>query len=94
MAVNTRGRPICRAVIDFRDDPDQELYKRFYEVCRTLSCSDMRKLARGLRVTLSTVYFWKQGRSFPMAEGTARLVMGWVERGKPIEFVNSGTESS
>jgi len=87
MAVNTRGRPICRAVIDFAHDPDAELYDRFYKACQSLSCSDMRKLARGLDVTLATVYFWKQRHCFPVAEGTARLVIRWIEGGKPIEFV-------
>jgi hypothetical protein len=87
MAIANRGRPICRAVIDFTDDPDEELYNKFYKVCRTLSCSDMRKLARGLRVTLATVYFWRQGRSFPVTKGTAAFVIRWVEQGKPTEFV-------
>jgi len=94
MAVNTRGRPICRAVIDFAHDPDEELYDRFYKACRTLSCSDMRKLARGLRVRLATIYFWRAGRTFPVTKGTAGFVIRWVEEGKPVEFVNANTDSS
>lgn len=89
MAVNSKaGRPICRAVIDFSHDPDQELYNRFYGVCRTLSCSDMRRLARALRVNLATVYFWKQGHTFPVTRGTAKWVIQWVEEGKPVEWVS------
>jgi len=94
MAVNTRGRPICRAVIDFANDPDAELYERFYEVCQDLDCSDMRKLARAFRVDLSTVYRWKLRTRFPETRGTASLVIRWIEQGKPIEFVNSNTDSN
>lgn len=88
MAVQSNaGRPVCMADIDFSHDPDQELYDRFYEVCRTLSCTDMRKLARGLQVTLATVYFWKGGNSFPVTRGTAKWVIQWVEEGKPVKFM-------
>jgi len=94
MAVNTRGRPICRAVIDFAHDPDEELHERFYKACQTLTCSDMRKLARAFRISLAAVYYWKLRTYFPEREGMAVLVIRWVEQGKPIEFVNSNTESS
>ena len=88
MAVSSKvGRPVCMADIDFSRDPDQELYDRFYQVCRTLSCSDMRRLARGLRVTWATVYFWKKGKNFPATRGTAKLVIQWVEEGKPVKFM-------
>lgn len=94
MAINTRGRPICRAVIDFANDPDEQLYEQFYEVCRHLDCSDMRKLARAFRVDLSTVYRWKLQTYFPERKGIAALVIRWVEQGKPVEFVNPNTESN
>jgi hypothetical protein len=86
MAVSARGRPVCIAALDFRHDPDQELYDEFYRACRTLSCSDIRKLARALRIDESTVRCWKKTKTFPVTRGTAKRVIKWVEEGKPIEF--------
>ena len=94
MAVNTRGRPICRAVIDFASDPDEEFYEQFYEACQQLSCSDMRKLARALRVDLTTIYRWKLRTYFPERKGIAALVIRWVQQGKPVEFVSPDIYSS
>lgn len=86
MAVNTRGRPICMAAIDFRSDPDKELYEKFYEACQMLSRSDIRKLARALDVNERTILYWKETKTFPVTRGTAKRVIQWVEEGKPIEF--------
>lgn len=86
MAVNTRGRPICMAAIDFANDPDKELYDKFYEACKTLSCSDIRKLARALDINECTIRYWRKTKTFPVTRGTARRVIQWVEEGKPVEF--------
>jgi hypothetical protein len=86
MAVSNRGRPVCMAAIDFRLDPSQELYDRFYKACRTLDRSDIRKLARALHISERTVIYWKQTTTFPVTRGTAERVIQWVNEGKPVEF--------
>jgi hypothetical protein len=78
------------AAIDFANDPDQKLYDKFYEVCATLNYSDMRKLARGLRIDESTVRYWKATKTFPVTRSTAQRVIQWVEEGKPVEFIAPG----
>jgi hypothetical protein len=86
MAVGNRGRPVCIAAIDFRVDPDQELYCEFYKACGTLTSSDIRKLARTLGIAESTIRFWKKTTTFPVTRGTAKRVIQWVKEGKPVEF--------
>jgi len=87
MALSNRGRPICRAAIDFSVDPDKELYDDFYRACQTMGCVDIRRLAKALGIAESTIRFWKTTKTFPVTRGTAKYVIQWVEQGKPIEFV-------
>ncbi len=88
------GRPICMADIDFAHDPNQEIYDRFYEACRDLTCADMRRLARALRVHITTVIRWKSGRLFPSEIGTPILVIQWVDKGKPLKMISQADISS
>jgi len=74
------------AAIDLRVDPDQELYYEFYKACQTLDSSDIRKLAKTLRIAESTIRFWKKTTTFPVTRGTAKHVIQWVREGKPVEF--------
>jgi hypothetical protein len=88
MAVSYKvGRPYRRAAIDFAKDPDQELYDRFYAACRTLSCDDMVLLSRTLHVSFRAVCYWRVAKRFPITKGTAKLIISWVENGKPTELV-------
>lgn len=87
MAVNAKaGRPICEADLDWEHSPGQEIYSRFYEACRGLNYSDMCRLARALKVTLTAVMDWKSGRRFPPGLDLPFLVIRWVERGKPVRM--------
>lgn len=81
------GRPCCVADIDLRHDPDQELYNQFFDACRRLDYPDVRRLARALQVGTSTVRSWRAGQHFPTTRGTAVLVIGWVDRGKPVKMI-------
>jgi hypothetical protein len=74
------------AAIDFRLDPSQELYDRFYKACQALDYSDIRRLARTLGIDESTIKYWKQTKTFPVTRGTAKRVIQWVNQGKPVEF--------
>lgn len=88
MAVSCRvGRPYRIADICFAKDPDRDLYDQFYRVCRGLSYSDTVILARSLKVTVRTVRRWQSGKYFPARRGTAVLVLGWVDRGKPQKTI-------
>jgi hypothetical protein len=88
MAVSCNvGRPYHVADIDFSHDPEQELYDRFYEVCRGFSYFDTVLLSRALGVALNTIRLWKAGQTFPARRGTAMWVIAWVESGKPQRVV-------
>jgi hypothetical protein len=88
MAVSCKvGRPYHVADIDFRHDPDQELYDRFYEACRDLSYFDTVLLGRALGVALNTIRLWKAGQTFPARRGIAQQVIDWVTRGKPEKVI-------
>lgn len=88
MAISDKvGRPRRIADIDFRHDPEQELYDRFYAACRTLGWSEIWELAGALQVNLSTVKYWRLGKYFPATRGMAMHVIHWVERGKPTKMV-------
>lgn len=84
MAISCKvGRPYHVADISFSHDPDRELYDRFYKVCRLLSYFETVMLARAVRVDVRTVRRWQSGRYFPARRGTAILIIGWADRGKP-----------
>ena len=88
MAVSSKvGRPYHVADIDFRHDPDQELYDEFYQACRTLTYCDMRLLGKAFGVHWITVWRWKAGQVFPMRKGIARQLIDWVVNGKPQKTV-------
>jgi len=69
-------------------DPGQFYYDKFYDACRDLSYSDCKALSNGLKVSLRTVYFWRNRRNFPREIGTALMVMDWVGKGKPTKLVS------
>ena len=95
MAVNCKvGRPYHIADIDFRHDPDQELYDRFFEACRGLCYFETVVLAKALRVNVRTVRRWKEGRNFPTTRGTAMLVISWVNSGKPMKIISQAANST
>ena len=77
------GRPYHRADIDFRHDPDEELYERFYRACDTLRYFDTVLLSRTLGVHLVTIRLWKAHKTFPSRRGMAHQVIAWVNNGKP-----------
>jgi hypothetical protein len=81
------GRPYHVADIDFRYDPDQELYDRFYAACGQLRYFDTVLLSRALGVSLVAIRLWKAGQSFPRREGTAKQVINWVDNGKPEKII-------
>jgi hypothetical protein len=88
MAVSCKvGRPYHVADIPFGKDPTQELYDKFYAACRELCYFDTVVLSRALGVSLVTIRLWKAGKRFPGREATARLVIDWVDRGKPQRIV-------
>lgn len=81
------GRPYHIAEIDFRHDPDQELYDRFYVACAQLCYSDTVKLSRALGVNVVTIRLWKAKRTFPARRGMAQQVIDWVAKGKPERII-------
>ena len=84
MAVSCKvGRPYHKADIDFRHDPDQDLYDRFYAACDKLHYFDTVVLSRALGVNVVTIRLWKAHKTFPARRGTAHQVIDWVKRGKP-----------
>jgi hypothetical protein len=86
---NVRGRPRVEADINWgTTDPAQFYYDRFFEACRTLSSPECRALANGLKVSLRTVYNWRNSRNFPLQLGAALVVMDWVAAGKPTKLVS------
>lgn len=88
MAISCKvGRPYHVADICFGKDPDRELYDQFYRACRGLSYFETVLLARACRVDVRTVRRWQSGRYFPARRGTAVLVIGWVDRGKPQKII-------
>lgn len=87
MAISSKvGRPVYEADIDLEHDPNQEIYSQFYKACQSLTCADMRRLARALRVTLATVMRWRVGQRYPMDIGTPILIIQWVQNGKPVRM--------
>jgi hypothetical protein len=88
MAVNCKvGRPYHVADICFAKDPDRELYDQFYRACRNLTYSETVILARAVKVDVRTVRRWQAGQYFPSRRGTAVLIIGWVDRGKPQKMI-------
>lgn len=88
MAVSCKvGRPYHVADIPFGKDSSQELYDRFYTACRELHYFDTVVLSRTLGVSLVTIRLWKAGKKFPGREATARLVIDWIEAGKPTKTI-------
>jgi hypothetical protein len=88
MAVSCKvGRPYHIADIDFRHDPDQELYDRFYGACAQLHYFDTVLLSRALGVSLVTIRLWKAKQTFPARRGTAQQVITWVNNGKPERVI-------
>lgn len=87
MALSSKvGRPICEADLDWEHSPGQEIYTQFYEACQSLTYSDMCRLARALKVTLTAVLRWKSGQRFPPGLDSPFLVIQWVDRGKPLRM--------
>lgn len=88
MAVSCKaGRPYHIADIPFGEDSSQELYDNFYAICRELHYFDTVLLSRALGVSLVTIRLWKAGKRFPGREATARLVIAWVNGGKPQKTI-------
>ena len=81
------GRPYHTADIDFRHDPDRELYARFYAACDKLHYFDTVMLSRALGVNVVTIRLWKAHKTFPNRRGVAHQVIDWVSRGKPERIV-------
>ena len=95
MAVRCKaGRPYHVADISFSNDPDTELYEKFYAACRNLSYFEMAVLARALKVDARTVRRWRSGRYFPSRRGLAILVIRWVDRGKPQRTITQAELAS
>lgn len=87
MAVSAKvGRPYRVAVMDFRHDPEQELYDKFYKACRELTYPDMTVVGRAFGVHWITVWRWKAGQTFPK-QGIALQLIAWIEEGKPTKIV-------
>jgi len=87
MAVSSKvGRPYRVPDIDLRYDPNQELYDRFYEACRTLSYSDMKLLGRFFGLNWITIWRWKAGKTFPTQTIASQVIL-WVSTGKPLKTV-------
>lgn len=88
MAIGSKaGRPYHIADIDFRYDPDQGLYDRFYAACDQLHYFDTVVLSRALGVNIVTIRLWKAHKTFPSKRGMAFQVINWVDSGKPQRTV-------
>jgi hypothetical protein len=83
--LETRGRPRYIADIEYKDDPAQFYYDKFYKACHPLSYREMLALARHLGFDLRTIYRWRSGESFPRNISTVLTVLDWVRIGKPIK---------
>lgn len=81
------GRPYHVADIDFKQDPDQELYDKFYAACAQLCYFDTVVLSRALGYSVVTIRLWKAGKTFPARRGIAMQVISWVEAGKPQKTI-------
>lgn len=83
------------ADINFRHDPDQDLYDRFYAACDQLHYFDTVLLSRALGVNIVTIRLWKAHKTFPSRRGTALQVIDWIDRGKPQKVITqAGLASS
>lgn len=89
MAISVRpsGRPIMAAIIGTPDDDDMKLYDLFFNVCRALTCSDITALSHGLGLTVRTVRNWHYGLNFPKEKSTAKAVIDWYTKGKPVKKI-------
>ncbi len=88
------GRPYQVADIDFADDPDLELYDRFYEACSGLRYSDTVVLARTFGFEERTIRNWKAGFTFPPKTMIATKVILWVKNGKPRKIITQAGASA
>ena len=88
MAISCKvGRPYHVADINFRHDPDQDLYDTFYAACDQLHYFDTVLLSRALGVNIVTIRLWKAHKTFPSRRGMAYHVIDWVNRGKPEKII-------
>ncbi|MCK4714689.1 MAG: hypothetical protein KAT35_03880 [Candidatus Aenigmarchaeota archaeon] len=95
MAVSGKvGRPYQVADINFVDDPDLELYERFYEACSDLCYSDTVVLARTFGFQERTIRNWKAGFTFPPKTMIATKVILWVKNGKPRRVITQASASA
>ena len=82
------GRPYAVADMDFSMSNELTFWDKFYKVCSGFHYIDIMAVSRACGVSTITVERWKYGLSFPRREVTARQIIDWDNRGKPINWVS------